>query len=222
MLPTQLTVGHLSWTFQVWNQLCLRSDSFHGRYANWTNIYVSCYVNLCHVYMCIHIQFPWLSWFTGGPRKYWSTVCQVHKHVSAVFDLASKWSSATTCSNLEEYRKINRSSQVHGQLYPLPLFRVSIGIAHGIYVNLRQARFRHTCGPYTQLYLEFLNSQKWSFLSGIKGSQVPRIASSAIARLHTAATSTLLPFPHRAATLQQRPNARPCRQGSWKSDFWVS
>ena len=118
MLPTQLTVGHLSWTFQVWNQLCLRSDSFHGRYANWTNIYVSCYVNLCHVYMCIHIQFPWLSWFTGGPRKYWSTVCQVHKHVSAVFDLASKWSSATTCSNLEEYRKINRSSQVHGQLYP--------------------------------------------------------------------------------------------------------
>lgn len=143
MLPSQLTVGNLSWTyFQVWNQY--RSDSFHDRYVNWTNIYVPA--------MSIYVMYTFVYIFNSHGllegQLDWLTVCQVYNHVSAVFDLASKWSSATTCSNLEEYRKINRRSQVHGQLYPLPLFRVSIGIAHGICVNLRQApRIGTPAGP---------------------------------------------------------------------------
>ena len=56
----------------------------------------TCFVNLCHVYMCIHIQFPW---FTGGPIRL------INSLSAAVFDLASKWSSATTCSNLGGVQK---------------------------------------------------------------------------------------------------------------------
>ena len=77
----------------------------------------------------IYIYSPCETWVTNT----WNLTTNATDGGSVEPKIENRATTTLPCSNQDEYRRIQRRAQMHGQLYPLPLFRSSRGLAHGIF-----------------------------------------------------------------------------------------